>query len=102
MLCRCQLLSIAVLLEAHTKTFEKMDRILTEERSLLFSQRCILRNTADVLHFMLHRVLTVPSVKIVCCLDGIPRTSRGELFCRSFQLSIWRLLENALSLNSPL
>ena len=41
MLCRCQLLSIALLLVAHTKTLEKMDGILTKVRFLLFSQRCI-------------------------------------------------------------
>ena len=63
MLCRYQFLSIALLLVAHTKTLEKRDRIPTEERFLLFSQKCILRNTADLLHFMLHRVLSVTSVK---------------------------------------
>ena len=63
MLCRCQLLSIGLFLVAHTKTLEKMDESLTEKRFLLFSQRCILRNTADLLHFMLHRVLSVISVK---------------------------------------
>ena len=78
-------------LETLTKTLEKMDRILTKERFVLFSQRCILRNTDDLLHFMLHRALSVPSGKIVCCHDGIPRASRDELLCGSFQLSIWRL-----------
>ena len=68
-----------------------MDRILTEERFLLFSQRCILRNTADLLHFMLHRVLSVTSVQNVCCHNGIPHTLRIELTCGSFQVSIWRL-----------
>ena len=68
-----------------------MDRILTEERFLLFSQRCILRNTADLLHFMLHRVLSVTFVKSVCCHNNIPHTLRDELMCGSSQLSIWRL-----------
>ena len=68
-----------------------MDRILTEERFLLFSERCFLRNTADLLHFMLHRDLSVTSVKKVCCQIGIPHTLRDELTCGSFQLSIWRL-----------
>ena len=67
MLCRCQLLSIALLLVAHTKMLEKMDGILTREHFLLFSQNCLLRNTADLLHFMLHRLLYVTTVKIVCC-----------------------------------
>ena len=91
MLCRCQLLSIALLLVAHTKTLEKMDRVLTKLRFLLFSQRCILRNTADLLHFMLYRVLSATSVKIVCCQNGFPHTLGDELTCGSFQLSIWRL-----------
>ena len=33
------------------ETLEKMDRILSEERFLLFPQRCLLGNTADLLHF---------------------------------------------------
>ena len=73
------------------KTLEKMDRILTEERFLLFSQRCNLRNTADLFQFMLHRVLSVTSLKKVCCQNGIPHTLRDELTCGSFQLSLWRL-----------
>ena len=98
MLCRCQFLSIGLFLVAHTETLEKMDRILTEERFLLFSQRFIFRNTADLLHFMLHRVLSVTSVKKVCCHNDIPHTLRDELTCGSFQLSIWRLTKigNAL------
>ena len=68
-----------------------MDRILTEERFLLFSQRCILRNTADLLNFMLHRVLSVTFVKIVCFHNGITRTLRDELTRGSFHLSLWRL-----------
>ena len=91
MLCRCQLFSIALLLFAHTKTLEKMDRILTKERLLLFPQRCFLENTADLLHFMLHRFLSLTSVKIVCCHNTIPHTLRDELTCGSFQLTIWRL-----------
>ena len=91
MLCRFQFLSITLLLVAHTKTLEKMDRILTEERFLLFSQKCILRNTADLLHFMLHKVLSVTFVKNVCYHNAIPHTLRDELMCGSFQLSIWRL-----------
>ena len=41
MRCRCQLLSTALLLIAHTKTLQKMDGILTKERFRLFSLRCI-------------------------------------------------------------
>ena len=103
MLCRCQLLSIALLLVAHTKTLEKMDRILTKERFLLFSQSSILRDTADLLSLILHNVLSVTSVKIVCCHNAIPHTLREELMRGGFQLSIWRLtLEHALSFNSLL
>ena len=91
MLCRCQLLSIALSLAARRKTLQKMDGILTKERFLLFSQRCLLRNTADLLHFMLHRVLFATSVKIVCCHKAIPHTLGDENTCGSFQLSIWRL-----------
>ena len=80
-----------LLLVAHTKTLDKMDRTLTKERFLLFSQRCILRNTADLLSFMLHSVLSVTSVKLVCCHNAIPHTLRDELMCGIFQLSIWRL-----------
>ena len=72
-------------------TLEKMDGILTKECFLLFSQRCILRNTADLLHFMLRRVLSVTSVKNVCCHNAFPHTLRNELTCGSFQLSIWRV-----------
>ena len=103
MLCRCQLLSIALLLVAHTKMLERMDRIQTKERFLLFSQRCLLRNTADLLFFLLHSVLSVTSVKIVCCHIAITHTLRDELICGSFQLSIWQLtLQHALSFNSLL
>ena len=91
MLCRCEVLPIGLFLVAHTETLEKMDRTLTEERFLLFSQKCILRNTADLLHFKLHRVLFVTSVRKVCCRKGIPHTLRDELTCGSFHLSIWRL-----------
>ena len=102
MLCRCQLLSISLLFVAHTKTLEEMDGILFKERLLITWQRCILRNTADLLHFMLHSVLFVTPVKIVCC-NAFPRTLRDALTCGSFQLSIWRLtLEHALTSNSPL
>ena len=81
MLCRCQFLSIALLLVAHTKTLEKIDGVRTKERYFLFSQKCILRNTADLLYFMLHSVLSVTSVKIVCCHNAIPHTLRDELTC---------------------
>ena len=91
MLCRCQLLSIALLLVAHTKTLEKTDRFSKKERFLLFSQRCILKNTADLHHFMLQRFLSVTFVQKVCFDNGIPHTLRGELTCGSFQVSIWRL-----------
>ena len=61
-----------------------MVEILTKERFLLFSQRCILRNTADLLHFLLHRVLSVTSVKIVCCHNAISHTLRDELRVAAF------------------
>ena len=73
------------------KTMEKMDRILTKERFLLFPQRCFLGKTADLLHFMLHRALSLSSVKIVCCHNAFPHTLRDELRCGSLQLFIWRL-----------
>ena len=73
------------------KTLEKMDKILSKERFLLCPQRCFFGDTADLLHFMLHRILFLTSVKIVCCHNAIPHTLRDELMCGSFQLSIWRL-----------
>ena len=68
-----------------------MDRILSKERFLLFPQRYFLGNAADLLHFMLHRVLSLTSVKNVCCHNAIPQTLIDELTCGSFQLSTWRL-----------
>ena len=68
-----------------------MNRILTEERFLLFSQRCILRNTADLLHFNAAQSSVRNFCEKVCCQNGIPHTLRDELTCGSFQLSIWRL-----------
>ena len=73
------------------KTLEKMDRILSKERFLLFPQRCFSGNATDLLHFMLHRVLSLTSVKIVCCHNNILHTLIEELTCGSLQLSIWRL-----------
>ena len=104
MLCRCQLLPIAVLvLVVHTKTLEKMDGILTKLRFLSFSQSCFLRNTADLLDFMLHLVLSIASVKIVCCHNAIPQGLRGELTSGSLQIYIWRLsLSQTLSFTYPL
>ena len=79
-----------------------MDGILSKMRSLLFSQRCNLRNTADVLHVTLHRDLSVIFVKIVRCVNAIPYTLRDELTCDSFQLYILRLnLKQILSFDSP-
>ena len=103
MLCSFQLISIALLLDAHTKTLEKVDRNLTKERFLLFPQRCFLRNTADLLHFLLHRVLSVTTEKFVCCRNAIHHTLRENITCGSFQLYIWRQnLKDALSFSSPL
>ena len=103
MMCRCQLLSIAPLRVAHTKTSEKTDGILSKERFRLFPQRYFFRNTAALLYFMLHRLLSVTSVKNMCCHIAIPHTLRDELTCARFQLYIWRLnLLDALSLVSPL
>ena len=73
------------------KTLERMDRLLIKERFLLFPQSCFLGKTADLLHFILHRVLCLTSVKIVCYHSAIPHTLRDELTCGSFQLSISRL-----------
>ena len=73
------------------KALEKMDRTLGEELFVLFPQRCFLGNTPDLLHFMLHRVLSLTSVKIVYCHKAIPHTLGDELTSGSFQLYIWRL-----------
>ena len=91
MMCRCQLLSVALVLVAHTKTREKLESIPTKEHFPLFSQRFILKNTADLLDFMLRRPLSVTTVKIVCCQIAIPHTLGDELKCGRFQLYIWRL-----------
>ena len=48
---------------------------------LLFSQKCIFRNTVDLLDFMLHGVPYIASVKIVCCHVAIPPRLRGEVTC---------------------
>ena len=89
MLCRFQLLSIALFfVAAHTKSLEKMVGFLTKVRFVLFSQRCVLRNTADLLDFMLNRFLSIGSVKIVCYHNASPYTLRVELTCGSFQLYI--------------
>ena len=90
MLCRCQLLSIALLFVAHAKSLEKLDGILTEGL-FLFSQRCFLRNSADLLHFMLQRLLFVTTVINVCCHIGIRHLLRDELTCGRFHLYVWRL-----------
>ena len=68
-----------------------MDGILTKERFLLFSQKCDLRNTADLLDILPHRLLSVTTVKTDCCHIAIPYTLRDELTCGKFQLYIWRL-----------
>ena len=88
--CKCKLFSTALFV-AHTKTLEKMDGILTKERFRLFSQKCVLRNTAGLLDFILHRVLFISSVKIVYCHIAISHTLRTELICGSFQFYIWCL-----------
>ena len=103
MLCRCQVLSVAILLVAHTKILERMGGILTKERFLLFSQRCISRKVADLLHFMLHNVLSVTIVEFLCCHNAILYVLRDEMTWGSCQLFIWRLnLWKALSFNSSL
>ena len=102
MLRSCQLLSIALLFVAGTKTLGKIDGILTNER-FVSSQRCILIYTADLLHFMLHRILSVTSVKTVCCHNAIPYPLRDELTGGSFQLYICRLNpKHALPFDDPL
>ena len=103
MLCRCQLPSTALLLVAHRNTLEKMDGTLPKARFFYNSKSCILRKTADLLLFTLHRFLSVTSVKVMCCQNAIPHTLRDELTCGSFQLYIWRLnLQQTLSFDSPL
>ena len=75
----------------------------TQVRFLWFSQKFNLRNTADLLDFTPHRVLSIPSVKLLCCRNAIPHTLRGEVTCGSFQLYIWRInLYQTLSFTSPL
>ena len=91
MLCRFEFLSITLLLVAHTKTLEKVVRNLTKERFLSFSQRCISRKTADLLHFMLHKTLSVTTVKIVRCHKAFPHILRDELTCGRFKLYTRRL-----------
>ena len=69
----------------------------------LVSQRCILRNTAGLLDFMLHSLLSISSMKTVCCHNATPHTLRSKLISGSFQFYIWRLnLEQAPSFISPL
>ena len=52
---------------------------------------------------MLHRVLSVTTVKIVCCHNAIPHILRDEMTYGSCQLYTWRLnLKHALSFNCPL
>ena len=59
--------------------------------SFVFTKVHFEKHIADLLHFILHRNLSVTSVKKVCCQNGIPHTLRDELTCGSFQLSICRL-----------
>ena len=59
--------------------------------SFVFTKVHLRKHIADLLHFILHRNLSVTSVKKVCCQNGIPHTLRDELTCGSFQLSICRL-----------
>ena len=68
-----------------------MDGVLTEELFSLFSQKRVLRKTADLLDFMLHRALSKTSVNFLCHHNAIPHTLRSQLTCGSFQLYIWRL-----------
>ena len=68
-----------------------MGGFLTKERLLSFPQRCTSRKTADLLHFMLHRVLSVITVEILCCYNATPHFLRDELTCGSCQLYTWRL-----------
>ena len=65
-----------------------MDGILTNVRFISLPQMFTLRNTADLLDFMLHRVLSKTSVKIVCFHIATLHSLRGELTCGSFQLHI--------------
>ena len=102
MLSRCQLLSIALLLFAHAKTLEKLDGYLTKVHFLLFSETCIVRKFADLLDFMLHRLLSTVSVNIVCCHNASPHTL-SQLTWGCFKFYIWRLsLQQTLPFISPL
>ena len=87
---RCKVLSIALFLVAQTKTLEKMDAILTKVRFLLFLQRFNLSNTPDLVVFMLRRVLSITSWKLLCCHKAILHRLKCELTCGSFQLYIWQ------------
>ena len=93
----------SVCLVAHTKWMKKMAIFLTEVRFLLFSQWCILRNTVDLLNFMLHTVLSITSVETFGVITFfLPDWQTAKLTCGSFQLYIRRLnLWHTLSLISP-
>ena len=67
-----------------------MGGIPTKECFLLFSQRCISRETAGRLHFMLHKGLSVTTVKTVSCHNALPHILEDELTCGSCQLYIWQ------------
>ena len=58
---------------------------------LLFSQWCMLTNTADPLDFIFRKVLCIASVKIVCCDNNIFPRLRDEMRFGGFQLYIWWL-----------
>ena len=60
-----------------------MARILAEVHFLLFSQGCLLRNTADLLDFMLHRLLSIAAVKVVCSRCNSSQVEK--------QVDVWQL-----------
>ena len=91
-LCGCRFSSYArLLLAAYIKHLMKTDGNSTKVRFILFPQCCFLRNIADLLDFLLHRVLSKASVQNMRCHNTIPPRLRSELTCSSVQLYIWRL-----------
>ena len=60
-------------------------------------------DNAGLLDVMLHKVLSISSVKLLCRHNAISHTLRSELMCGMFQLYIWWLiLQQTLSFNSLL
>ena len=68
-----------------------------------FTKVFFLRNGAGLLDFMLHRVLSLASLKNLCCHNAIPHRLRGEWTRGSFWLHMCRLnVQQTLSFTSAL